>query len=203
MAVTEVTASVCRTRRIKQRAGRFLPHALLRHARIETPPPNRHEPSRIAQRPPPKNPLSLPNLARPRHHAGGIPAHPEVAGPHADAHRAGHLQRDVERALLLQIVARAPEAPADAQPPRGAGPGRKCGHHRHRRRLGLRLQDRVAQSPVVHRAVPGRDHRRGRHSARHLHHGRAAGRGHGFAALRARSRRSPDSTRPRCTRTTP
>ena len=33
---------------------------------------------------------------------------------------------------------------------RGAGAGRECGHRRHRRRLGLRLQDRVAQPSVVH-----------------------------------------------------
>ncbi len=37
--------------------------------------------------------------------------------------------------------------------------------------------------PIVHRTVSGRDHRRGRHSARHFHHGRTAGRGNGFAAL--------------------
>ena len=41
--------------------------------------------------------------------------------------------------------------------------------------------------PIVHRAVSGRGHRRRRNPARHLHHGRAAGRGDGFAALRADS----------------
>ena len=46
------------------------------------------------------------------------------------------------------------------------------------------LQDRVAQPPVVHRAVPGRGHRRGRHHARHLHDGRASGRAAERAALR-------------------
>ena len=64
------------------------------------------------------------------------------------------------------------------------GPGENAGHHRHRRRLGLRLQDRVAQSSVVHRAVSRRNHRRGRNPARHLHHGREAGRGNGFAEVR-------------------
>ena len=67
---------------------------------------------------------------------------------------------------------------------RGAGAGRERRHHRHRRRLGLRLQDRVAQSSIVYRAVSGRRHRRRRNPARHFHHGRAAGRGDGFAALR-------------------
>ena len=98
-------------------------------------------------------------------------------------HRTRHLQRDVERALLLQVVARALEAAAYAQPPRSAGAGGKRRHHRHRRRLGLRLQDRVAQSSLVHRAVPGCCDWRGWHPARHLHHGRAALRHHGFAAF--------------------
>ncbi len=64
--------------------------------------------------------------------------------------RAWHLQRDVERALLLQVIARSSETPAHAQPPGGAGARRECGHRRHRRWLGLRLQDRVPQSSVVH-----------------------------------------------------
>ena len=37
--------------------------------------------------------------------------------------------------------------------------------------------------PVVHRAVSGGSHWRGRHSARHIHHGRAAAGGDGFVAL--------------------
>ena len=128
----------------------------------------------------------------------------KALGREPTLHRAGHFQRDVERALLLQVVARASEAAADAQPAGGAGAGRERRHHRHRRWLGLRLQDRVAQSSLVHRAVPGRGDRSGRHSARHLHHGRAAGRGDGFAAVRANhchSRACP--IRRRCTRTTP
>ena len=104
--------------------------------------------------------------------------------PRAHAHRTRHLQRHVERALLLQIFARASEAPAHAQPARAAGTGRERGHHRHRRRLGLRVQNRVAQPSQLHRAVSGRDHRRGRNPARHFHHGRKAGSSHGFAALR-------------------
>ena len=66
---------------------------------------------------------------------------------------------------------------------RGAGAGRKRRHHRRGRRLGLRLQDREPQPPQLYRAVSGRGDRRGRHSARHLHHGRAAAGGDGFAAL--------------------
>ncbi len=60
-----------------------------------------------------------------------------------------------------------------AQDPRGRRRGKRR-HHRHRRRPGHRVQDRVAQPSQRGRAVPGRRHRRGRHRARHLHHGRAA-----------------------------
>ena len=110
-----------------------------------------------------------------------------AAGPRAELHRAGHLQRDVERALLLQELAPASEEAAHARQAGAAGPGRERRHHRHRRRLRHRLQDRIAQSPQLHRAVPGRGHRRRRHPARHLHHGRAAHRRDGRAALRAAS----------------
>jgi hypothetical protein len=51
--------------------------------------------------------------------------------------------------------------------------------------MGLRFQNRVAQSSLVHRAVPGRRNRRWRNSARHFHHGRQTRCHHGFAALRA------------------
>ena len=74
----------------------------------------------------------------------------------------------------------------------GPGHGRAAGRHgrerrRGRRRPGLRrhLQDRVAQPPVLRRAVPGCGHRRRRHRARHPDHGRTAGRGDGLAAVRA------------------
>ena len=59
-----------------------------------------------------------------------------------------------------------------------------------------RVQDRIAQPSQLHRAVSGRGHRRRRHSARHLHHGRAAHRGAGFAALRP-PRRSATGARNR------
>ena len=72
---------------------------------------------------------------------------------------------------------------------RAAGARRERGHRRPRRRSRAGLQDREPQPPVVHRALPGRGHRRGRHPARHLHHGRAAHRHPRLAALR-RPRRS-------------
>src|ERR1700693_281212 len=55
----------------------------------------------------------------------------------AYTHRTRHLQRDVERALLLQVLARAPETIAHAQQARIAGTGRERRYHRHWRRLGL------------------------------------------------------------------
>ena len=56
---------------------------------------------------------------------------------------------------------------------------------RHRRRLGGHVQGRVAQPPVLRRALPGRGHRGRRHRARHHGDGRAAGRGGRSAAVRA------------------
>ena len=64
----------------------------------------------------------------------------------------------------------------DEGPARHPGPGRERRRRRHRRRLRGRLQDGVAQPPVVHRALPGRGDRRRRHPARRLHDGRAADR---------------------------
>ncbi len=65
---------------------------------------------------------------------------------------------------------------ADERAGRSSGTRRKCGHHRYRRRLSRRLQNRIPQSSFLYRTVPGRSHRRRRHSARHLHDGRAADR---------------------------
>ena len=65
---------------------------------------------------------------------------------------------------------------------------RERGRRRHRRRAGSRLQDRIAQSPVVHRAVSGRGDRRRRDHPRHFHDGRAADRADELAAVR-RARR--------------
>ena len=64
------------------------------------------------------------------------------------------------------------------------GPGENAGAVDIGDGLARRLQDRVAQPPVVHRALPGRGHRRGRHHPRHLHHGRAPDRPAERAALR-------------------
>ena len=64
------------------------------------------------------------------------------------------------------------------------GPGEKRRRPRHRRRPGRRVQDRVAQPPVLHRALPGRGDRGGRHHPRHLHDGRPAHRPARLAAVR-------------------
>ena len=64
------------------------------------------------------------------------------------------------------------------------GPGENAGIIDIGDGCGDRVQDRIAQPPQLHRAVPGRGDRRRRHPARHLHDGRAADRGDGLAALR-------------------
>ena len=74
------------------------------------------------------------------------------------------------------------------------GPGENAGADRHRRRPRGGLQDRIAQPPVVHRAVSGRGDRRRRHHSRHLHDGRAADRAAELAALR-RARTRPAHAR--------
>ena len=124
-------------------------------------------------------------------------ADPEGPRPRAQPDRARALLRDVVRALLLQEQPGAPASTLPTEGPAGgAGPGGERGGHRHRRRARRRLQDRVAQPPVVHRALPGRGHRRGRHPARHLHHGRAPDRRAQLAALRP-PRRPEDPPHPR------
>ena len=107
-------------------------------------------------------------------------------GPRPQPPRAGPVRRDVERALLVQVVPAAPAAPAH----RGAAGARRSrrerrGDRRRRRHRGGH-PDREPQPPLGHRALPGRRHRRGRHPARHLHHGGAPARRHGPALLRAR-----------------
>ena len=78
---------------------------------------------------------------------------------------------------------------ADRRAAGAAGPGRERRRGRHRRRARRGLQDRIAQPPVVHRAVSGRGDRRRRHHPRHLHDGRAADRAAELAALRPARRR--------------
>ena len=107
------------------------------------------------------------------------------AGTRADVHRARPLRRALVRALRVQALARLP-------PPAAHGRLRTSSRGRARTRasstsatgLAARVQDREPQPPVVHRAVPGRGHRRRRHPPRHLHHGRAAHRHPGLPALR-------------------
>ena len=55
--------------------------------------------------------------------------------------------------------------------------------------MGGHLQGGVPQPPVLHRALPGRGHRRRGHRARHHGHGRAPGGGDGPVAVR-RGRRT-------------
>ena len=99
-------------------------------------------------------------------------------------HRARHLLGDVVRALQLQELAHPSEEAADARPARAAGARRERRRRGHRRRPGRGLQDRIAQPPLVHRALSGRGDRRRRHHPRHLHDGRAADRAAQLAALR-------------------
>ena len=102
----------------------------------------------------------------------------------ADIYRTGHLFGDVERALFLQIVEEMAAHPAHHRTSGDLRAGRECGRGRYRRRAGGGLQDGKPQPPQLHRAASGRCHRRGRHFARCLHHGRAAHCGDECAQLR-------------------
>ena len=84
--------------------------------------------------------------------------------------------------ILAHPSARAADQGAVGDP----GAGRECRRDRHRRRPGGRVQDGEPQPPELHRAVSGRDHRRRRHLARRVHHGRAA---RSPASMRSRSAR--------------
>src|ERR1051325_6126666 len=67
---------------------------------------------------------------RTRTHAGRIRKDRQTAWrTRTYSQRAWHLQRDVERALLVQVFPRASEKIAHAQQAGGAGPGRKRWHH--------------------------------------------------------------------------
>ena len=78
-----------------------------------------------------------------------------------------------------------------------AGHRRERRRRRDRRRLGGDVQGRVAQPPVLRRALPGRGHGRRGHRARHHGDGCAADRGGGPAALRPRGRaRTPPGSCP-------
>ena len=108
----------------------------------------------------------------------------------------GILQRHVERALLLQILE---EFTCAASPPKSdrirPGTRRERRHYRRGRRMGP-ARSRLSRTitPVLHRAISGSGHRRRRHPARHLYHGRAAAGGDGLAAVRS-TRARPRSFR--------
>ena len=119
---------------------------------------------------------------------------PRDPRPAPDQLGAGDVLGHVERALLLQVLQGAPQAVRRDS----AGDARRqdAGRHRrerrrHRHRPGLRghVQDRVAQPPVVRRALPGCRDRGRRHRPRHPRDGRAA--------------RSPSWTRSGSARSTP
>ena len=127
---------------------------------------------------------------RPRPHRRGARRDRGQAGPGAERPRARHVQRHVERALLVQEQpAAAGDAPHRRRRRRGRA-GRERRGAADRRRARGRLQDRVAQPPQRGRAVPGRGDRRRRHPARHLRDGRPADRRPRRPPLR-RSRRPP------------
>ena len=117
-----------------------------------------------------------------------VPPGGRHTGPRAEPDRARHLLRDVVRALQLQELP-PPSAQAPDQRRAGAaGARRERRRHRHRRRSRGGVQDRVAQPPVVHRAVSGRRHRGRRHHPRHLHHGGPPDRPARFATVRVARR---------------
>ena len=58
----------------------------------------------------------------------------KLIGRDAELHRARHLLGDVERALLLQVLAAPPAHAADQGAPGDPGPGRERRRRRHRRR---------------------------------------------------------------------
>ncbi len=120
------------------------------------------------------------NHARPgrraRAQARRVSAHPRSDRARAVADRTRHLLGDVERALLVQILEGASARTADAGALGDPGAGRECRRHRYRRRACGGLQDGEPQPPELYRALSGRGHRRRRHPARRVHHGRAADR---------------------------
>ena len=79
----------------------------------------------------------------------GISAHPGDPGPRAQPDRARHLLGDVERALLLQILAQMAAEPADQGAGGDPGPGRECRGRRYRRRRRRHLQDREPQPSLA------------------------------------------------------
>ena len=116
----------------------------------------------------------------------------------AQRRRAGDVQPAVVRALRLQALPEAAPAPADGGPAGADGTGRERRRGLDRRRVGGRVQGRVAQPSERGRAVPGRRDRGRRDPARRLRARGAADRGTRLAALRrARFRALALPVRPR------
>ena len=105
----------------------------------------------------------------------GVRGHCGQAGQDAQSAGVGHVRLPVERTLRLQAL----QAPAPVVPLRqpesacAAGPG-KCRRPGVGRRPLSRLQDRVAQSSLGRRAVPGGGHGSWRHCPGHPCDGRKA-----------------------------
>ena len=96
------------------------------------------------------------------------------ARPRADVRRARRLQRDVERALLVQVARASTCARLPTKGPRVIqGPGENAGVVDIGDGFAAVFKMESHNHPIVHRAVPGRGHRRRRHPARRLHDGRA------------------------------
>ena len=150
-----------------------------------------------------ENAAATPDLAQPFAELGLKPDEyqriRDILEPPPHGRRARHVLGHVVGALLVQVE-QEPPAPVRRQDDRRheGAPARRHrrerGRRRHRRRLGRHVQGRVAQPPVLRRAVPGRGHGRRRHRARHHLDGRAPGRRHGPAAVR---RGRPPRHRPR------
>ena len=116
-------------------------------------------------------------------------AHRRAPRARPDRDGSVRVRRAVERALLLQVLARAPGKAADAGTD-GAARGRRGRRDRAPRRVrGRDLRDRrrarVAQPPLAGRAVRGRGDRHRRDRARRAVHGRRGDRRGRPAALRA------------------
>ena len=76
-----------------------------------------------------------------RAEAGRVRAHRQAHRPHAEFHRARHFFGDVERALLVQIIAAAPAHAADQGAVGDPGARRERRRHRYRRWARGRVQD--------------------------------------------------------------
>ena len=111
--------------------------------------------------------------------------------PRPHLHRARHRLGDVERALLVQVVA---ASICESWRPRALchlRPGRERRGDRHRRRRRVRVQDGEPQSSLVHRALSGRRDRGRRNLARRFTMGARPDRLPRFPPLR-RARSCPN-----------